>query len=98
MLHSTMAVDPRGAGQVLGLACQKLFCRQETPEEETRTERKDRWRESQIWPESVREVGPPGPTSRWIHVGDRGADHFEFFEACRQLGAEFLKGNKASMP
>lgn len=90
LLHSTLAVDPSGAGEVLGLAYQKLFVRPETPEEETRTQRKARWRESQIWPESVREVGSPPSSSRWVYVGDRGCDNFEFYAECRSAGVDFV--------
>lgn len=90
LLHSTLAVDPEGVGEVLGLAYQMVFCRQPKPEQETRTERKHRQRESHIWARSVREIGVGETDVRWIHVCDRGADNFEMFEACRQTGSEFL--------
>lgn len=102
MLHSTLAVDPEGSGEVLGLGYQILFCRPEEEQEEgtgkgkrkgkakgkrkgeTRTERKRRERESEIWGRSVREVGWPGETSRWVHVCDRYADNYEMFSACHE--------------
>lgn len=90
MLHSTLAVDPRGPGEVLGLAYQMLFVREPTPEQETRTQRKERRRESQIWLQSVREVGAGGAPRRWVHVTDRYSDNFEFFETCRQTQVDFL--------
>jgi hypothetical protein len=90
LLHSTLAVDPAGAGRVLGLAYQMLFCRQATPEQETRTERKQRRRESQIWPQSVAQVGACVSGARWVHVCDRYADNFEMFAACRRAQVEFL--------
>lgn len=90
LLHSTLAVDPTGTGRVLGLAYQKLFCRRPTPAQETRTERKRRPRESQIWPQSVVQVGSAAPRKRWIHVCDRYADNFEMFAACRQTQVDFL--------
>lgn len=90
MLQSTLTVDPRGSGEVLGLAYQRLFVRKPTPEQETRTPRKKRRRESQIWLQSVREVGPGGTPRRWIHVTDRYSDNFEFFEACRQVPVDFV--------
>ena len=90
LLHSTLAVDPAGAGRVLGLAYQKLFCRRSKPAQETRTERKQRPRESQIWPQSVAQVGSASTGKRWIHVCDRYADNFEMFAACRQAQVDFL--------
>jgi len=90
MIHSTLAVNPAGSGEVLGLAYQALFCRQPTPEKETPTERKGRARESEIWRTSIREVGMAPPGSRWVHVCDRYADDFETFEACRQVGVDFV--------
>jgi hypothetical protein len=84
MLHSTLAVDPAGAGDVLGLAYQMLFCREEAPPDETRIQRRHRLREFRIWVQSVRAIGESPAGSRWIHVCDRGADGFELFDACRQ--------------
>lgn len=90
MVHSTMCVDPTGPGEVLGLAYQMLFCRQPTPERETRTERKARDRESEIWRTSVREAGSPPPNSQWIHVCDRYADDFETYETCVETKVDFV--------
>ena len=90
MIHSTLAVNPEGPGEVLGLAYQMVFCRQPTPEKETRSERKRRERESEIWRTSVREVGCPPSGTQWIYVCDRYADDFETFETCREMGADFL--------
>ena len=90
MVHSTLAVNPAGVGEVLGLAYQMLFCRQPTPEKETRSERKRRDRESEIWRTSVREVGRPPSGTQWIYVCDRYADDFETYETCRETGADFV--------
>lgn len=90
MVHSTLAVNPAGSGEVLGLAYQMLFCRQPTPEQETRTERRRRDRESEIWRTSMREVGPPPPDIQWIYVCDRYADDFETYATCRGIGADFV--------
>jgi len=80
MLHNTMAVDPAGKGEVLGLADQQLFCREGLRPEETRTQRKNRQRESQIWLKSVEAVGRSASGGRRVHVCDRGADFFELFD------------------
>lgn len=90
LLHSTLAVNPDGPGEVLGLAYQMLFCRQGTPERETHTKRKRRARESEIWRTSMREVGAPPSGHRWIHVCDRYPDDFDTFETCGQVGADFV--------
>lgn len=90
MIHSTLAVNPDGPGEVLGLAYQMLFCRQPAPEKETRTERKRRARESEIWRTSMREVGAPPSGRQWIHVCDRYPDDFETFETAGQVGVDFV--------
>ena len=96
MLHSTLAVDPRGSGEVLGLGYQMLFCREAMSEawkqrkQETRTQRKRRQRESEIWPTSVRQIGRGGERSRWVHVCDRYADNYEMFTACKRTEVDFV--------
>lgn len=90
LLHSTLAVDPRGTGEVLGLAYQMMLRRVPRDKRETRTQRKQRQRESHVWPTSVRSVGASESKSRWIFVGDRAADSFETFEACEETDTDFL--------
>jgi hypothetical protein len=90
MLHNTLAVDPTGKGEVLGLANQQLFCRDGLRPEETRTQRKNRERESQIWLKSVEAVGRSASGSRRVHVCDRGADVFELFDVCRRVEVDFV--------
>jgi hypothetical protein len=90
LLHSTLAVDPAGVGEVLGLAGQHLFLRQPAPAGETRTQRKQRARESQVWAQSVAAVGGSPAGTRWLHVADRGADDFGFFAACIAANVGFV--------
>jgi hypothetical protein len=94
MLHSVMAVDPcAGSGEapeVLGLAHQHLWRRRCVPKGETRTQRKARQNQARVWSDAVRAVGSSNSESRWIHVGDREADNFDFFDACRQADAGFV--------
>ena len=90
LLHNTLALDPSGAGEVLGLAHQILFRRQPVPPDETFTQRKHRDRESRIWGQSVEAVGSPPAGSQWVHVCDRGADNFEMLEACRETQVDFV--------
>lgn len=97
LLHSTLALDSEGAGELLGLANQELFCRRPRPKGESRAQRQKRARESQVWSRSVRAVGAGADAARssaaradWIHVCDRGADNYEFYQACRETSVDFL--------
>ena len=72
--------------ELLGCAYQSPFVRQPAPVKETKGQEKQRARESQIWEQSVRGMGPVPKGSQWISVGDRGSDLFPFWQACQQLG------------
>lgn len=72
--------------ELLGCISQHRCVRQPAPEQETRGEKKRRARESQVWEQSVRGIGPVPQNSQWIHVGDRGSDLFPLWHACRELG------------
>lgn len=84
-VHSVLARDAESE-ELLGCAYQHTFVRQPAPEEETKGQRKQRERESLIWEQSVRSIGPAPKGSQWIYVGDRGSDIFPFWQACQQLG------------
>jgi hypothetical protein len=88
-VHTVLAVDAQDK-QVLGCAYQHPWVRQAAPEHETRAQRRDRARESQIWERSAQQIGTPANTSHWVHVGDSGADIFTFWEVCRHLGCDFV--------
>jgi hypothetical protein len=87
-IHSVLARDAQ-TEELLGCAYQRTFVRQPAPEKETKGQRKQRERESQIWEQSVRGIGPVPVGSQWIYVGDRGSDIFPFWQACQQLGYDF---------
>lgn len=87
-LHSVLARDAHSE-ELLGCAFAQSFVRQPAPEQETKGQRKQRARESQIWEQSVRGIGPVPEGSQWIYVGDRGSDLFPFWQACQQLGYDF---------
>lgn len=89
LLHSVLAVEPV-ARRVLGLLHQHAFARQSAPEGETRTQRRQRAKELDIWAAAAVAVGAPPSGRRWVHVGDRGSDSFAFLAACREQGADFL--------
>jgi transposase-like protein/DDE family transposase len=87
-IHSVLARDAQ-TEELLGCAYQQTFVRQPAPEQETKGQRKQRERESQVWEQSVRGMGSVPPNSQWIYVGDRGSDIFPFWQACQQLGYDF---------
>jgi hypothetical protein len=47
-------------------------------------------RESDVWMRQVHAIGTPAEGSMWVHVGDRGADMFPFFQACQATQTHFL--------
>jgi hypothetical protein len=90
LLQSVLAVRP-GDGAVLGLAALEPFLRVPQADRGTRAaDRRHRARESDVWPRTVAAAGAPPPGATWVHVGDRGADIFAFFAACRDTGTELL--------
>jgi hypothetical protein len=89
-LHSGLMVSCDD-DQVYGLAGQLIYHRQPIPKGETRTERLQRDdRESQIWAQLTTQIGSPPPGRTWIQVVDRGADDFEFFYNCQQVGHQWV--------
>lgn len=75
-LHTSLLYDT--TTQLLhGAAGALIYYRKRKPANETRKQRLDRGRESEIWGKLVDQVGSPPKGSRWIHVFDRGGDNFE---------------------
>ncbi len=89
LLQSVLAVVPESR-EVLGLMHQEPFLRQPAPKGETRREREQRERESQVWERSVQAIGAPPEGVQWIHVGDRYSDIFAFLWQCRQQQCDFV--------
>ncbi len=89
-LHSGLMVSPDDE-RIIGLAGQLIHHRHDVPKGETRTERLKRDdRESQIWCNLTKLIGPPPPATTWIQVADRASDDFEFFYHCREIGHEWV--------
>ena len=89
-VQTVLAVRPQ-TRQVFGCMAQEPFVRVPAPEGEQRHQRlKREARESDVWIRQVQAIGTPEPTSRWVHVGDRGADMFPFFQACQATQTHFL--------
>lgn len=77
-LHSSLMVRAESA-EVAGLAGQEIFHRRPRPKGESRYDRTQRARESEVWGRVIDQVGPPPANGRWTHVFDRGADNFEVY-------------------
>src|SRR6266480_4651156 len=89
-VQTVLAVRPQ-TREVLGCMAQEPFVRIPAPEGEQRYQRRKREeRESDVWIRQVHAIGTPEPASLWVHVGDRGADMFPFFQACQATQTHFL--------
>jgi hypothetical protein len=89
-LQTVLAVCP-ATGEVLGCIAQEPFVRTPAPQGEERAQRHKRAeRETDVWMRQVQVIGTPDPGNTWIHVGDRGADMFPFFQTCRLTQTHFL--------
>jgi hypothetical protein len=83
LLHSSLMVRADGR-EIVGLAGQVIRYRRKVKRESggaKRVRRKDR--ESVIWGQLIDQIGPPPENVRFVHVCDRGGDHFELY--CRML-------------
>ena len=89
LLQSVLAVVP-ASREVLGLMHQEPFLRHPAPKGETRREREQRQRESQVWERSVEAIGAPPAGVQWIHVGDRYSDIFSLLWLIRQQQCDFV--------
>src|SRR5579864_4146358 len=89
-VQTVLAVRPQ-TREVLGCIAQEPFVRIPAPDGEQRDQRRKREaRETDVWMRQVHAIGTPEPASLWVHVGDRGADMFPFFQACRSTQTHFL--------
>src|SRR5579883_979767 len=88
-LHTVLALDA-STKHILGCAYQEPFVRIPAPEKETRAQRRQRDRESQIWERCASQIGAAPSGVHWVHVGDRAADIFTFWQTCHQLGCQFV--------
>jgi len=89
LLQTVLGVSPSGR-QVLGIAHQEPFLRQPAPAKESKQQRLQRERESQVWERSVQALGSPPQGVRWVHIGDRYSDIFAFLRLCRELHGDFV--------
>jgi hypothetical protein len=89
-VQTVLAVRPE-MREVLGCMAQEAFVRIPAPDGEQRQQRlKREERETDVWIRQVHAIGTPTAGSVWVHVGDRGADMFPFFQACQATQTHFL--------
>jgi Transposase DNA-binding/Transposase DDE domain len=87
-----------GEEQVLGVGYQQVWTRSHQRTAQSRRQRAQQPdAQPQRWREAVQTLGSPPQGVRWIHVADREADDFAFFDQVRQAGADFcvrIKSNR----
>jgi Transposase DNA-binding/Transposase DDE domain len=89
-LQTMLAVLPQSRA-VLGCAAQEPFVRIPAPKSERRSQRRFRQdRETDVWMRLVHKIGSFPAETCIVHVGDRGADMFDFFHACQATHSHFL--------
>ena len=82
LLHSGLMIEPE-TEEVIGLAGQNIRYRKPVRKTESRTRRLARDRESRVWGDLTKQIGPPPEGVRFVQVCDRGADNFEVY--CQML-------------
>jgi hypothetical protein len=89
LCHNTLAITPDK--QVIGLAGQILRPRRKVPKGETaRQKREHPDRESRLWADGCRQVGPAPAGALWVDICDRGSDSFEFLEYEHAHGRHYV--------
>ena len=90
LCHNSLAFDPQ-RHEVIGLANQILHRRRPVGRQESVTAKRERGdRESLLWTAGLAAVGPAPADGDWVHVGDRGADLFEFLAQVQAAGQGFV--------
>lgn len=85
--HGALAVSD-ATGEVLGLLAMRWV--DDAVDRGGRAARRDRWRRSQLWSETVGQVARRGPSGRMIAVADAEADDFQTYTACEAHGFGFV--------
>lgn len=91
MLHSCLAIKPNELNpEVIGLANQIIWRRKNKSltKNETRNDRNNRSRESDIWLKNLKNIGSPPNGCTWVSIGDRANDIYEYFLGSKELGWE----------
>ena len=88
LLHNALAVSLEG--ELLGVLDQHFVVRGELRGEESSAERAARWRESDLWGDTVERIGAPPTGCRFVSISDRASDCMETMERCDAAGAGFV--------
>lgn len=88
-VHTVLAMKPQ-TQEILGCLTLEPFLRKLAPLGETKAQRKQRERESQVWERSIQHIGRVPERCQWIYVGDSGSDVYTFWQACEELGYDFV--------
>lgn len=88
-LHSCLMYDCN-MQQIHGIGGALIGYRKHKPQNETKMQRLNRARESDIWGKLVDQVGAAPEGSQWIHVWDRGGDNFEAMCHIRLSGNDWV--------
>jgi len=87
-VHTLLTLTP--TGEVLGLAAQHCWARPIAPafrQTESRAQRQVRkGKESEVWHKVLADVGPVPTGQRWISIGDRGSDSFDYWRRATATG------------
>ena len=95
--HTALVVEPQH-GRTIGLLHQSWHKRVERDPKETAKQRLARWRESDIWADTIRAVGlvtgrwgwGQGPRCRLVHVMDSHGDCFTTFTQARRQNVDLI--------
>jgi hypothetical protein len=93
LFHSCLAVEANEINPiVLGLVNQQVWRRKDASlnKNETRAKRNKRSRESEVWLKNLKEIGSPPEGCKWVSIGDRANDIFEFFDGSKKMGWETM--------
>jgi hypothetical protein len=94
MIHTVLAVEyHKTAPNVLGLAFQHAWIRDNVSRRKTETkkQRRERPTEADLWRDSLMNIEIPQDTDAlWVSVGDRGNDIFEFIKFCKDSNWDYL--------
>ncbi len=92
MMHNCLAVEyDEKNPKVIGLANQRIWERDDIvlSRSETRSQRNKRTgKESEHWLKTLKSIGSPPEKTRWVSVGDRGSDVYEYISGSKKLGWE----------
>jgi len=90
MLHTSLAVlwDRNCEAEVIGIAKQVAWIRAERTEGKPYKDQKEK--ESQVWLNILKAIGRPPAGTRWVSVGDRGNDIYDYAMGATEEGWEYV--------